>query len=194
VQAGAKAQPVLKTERLVLRLAVPDDVPEILSFYGRNDEFFRATDPARPQGFDTERFWLEQVEKSLTEFYRDTSVRLLLFDARSRVLGTAYFTQIFRGPFHACYLGYGLDQAEQGKGLMTEALTAAIAYMFDELGLHRIMANYMPHNAKSAAVLKRLGFVIEGQARDYLRINGAWRDHVLTSLINPGWTDPARPR
>jgi ribosomal-protein-alanine N-acetyltransferase len=49
------------------------------------------------------------------------------------------------------------------------------------------MANYMPHNRRSGNVLKRLGFVVEGYARDYLMINGKWEDHIFTSLINPHW-------
>jgi ribosomal-protein-alanine N-acetyltransferase len=70
---------------------------------------------------------------------------------------------------------------------MTEALSIAINYVFEELNLHRIMANYMPHNRRSGNVLKRLGFVVEGYARDYLMINGKWEDHIFTSLINPHW-------
>jgi ribosomal-protein-alanine N-acetyltransferase len=63
--------------------------------------------------------------------------------------------------------------------------------MFAEQKLHRIGANYMPHNARSGRLLAGLGFRIEGYARDYLYIDGAWRDHVLTSLVNdafrPEW-------
>lgn len=46
------------------------------------------------------------------------------------------------------------------------------------------MANYLPQNQRSAALLKRLGFSVEGYARDYLKINGEWQDHILTSLVN----------
>ena len=67
---------------------------------------------------------------------------------------------------------------------MHEALTLGIDFMFQEMALHRIMANYMPRNERSARVLQRLGFAIEGQAKDYLMINGRWEDHTLTSLIN----------
>jgi ribosomal-protein-alanine N-acetyltransferase len=70
---------------------------------------------------------------------------------------------------------------------MTEALSISTKYIFQELNLHRIMANYMPHNRRSAKVLKRLGFVVEGYATDYLMINGQWEDHILTSLTNPHW-------
>lgn len=182
--------PVLKTRRLILRLAERDDASQIVDYFERNREFFRATDPVRPPEFFSPEFWAEQADRALQEFYRDSAVRFFLFGQNGRVLGTANYTQIFRGPFQACYLGYGLDEMEQGKGIMTEALESSIAYMFDEFGLHRIMANYMPHNAKSAAVLKRLGFVVEGQARDYILINGEWRDHVLTSRINDRWNVP----
>lgn len=71
---------------------------------------------------------------------------------------------------------------------MTEALQIAIQYMFEEQNIHRIMANYMPSNMKSARVLQKLGFMIEGHAKEYLLINGKWEDHVLTSLTNPHWS------
>ena len=89
-----------------------------------------------------------------------------------------------RGPFDACFLGFSLDQKEQGKGLMYEALQVAITHMFDIEKLHRIMANYRPENIRSANLLKRLGFEEEGRARRYLKINGQWTDHVLTACIN----------
>ena len=104
--------------------------------------------------------------------------------------GNVSFTEIVRGIFQACYLGYGLAQARQGQGLMREALRGAIAHAFGPMGLHRIMANYLPHNRRSANVLKSLGFTVEGYARDYLRINGRWEDHVLTSLTNESWAEP----
>ncbi len=87
-----------------------------------------------------------------------------------------------RGSFHACYLGYSIGQKWQGQGLMFEALTAAIRYMQRTQHIHRIMANYMPHNQRSGDLLARLGFEKEGYAKDYLLIDGEWRDHVLTAL------------
>ena len=67
---------------------------------------------------------------------------------------------------------------------MSEAVAAAVNYAFNELGLHRVMANNLPHNAPSANLLRKLGFVTEGYARNYLFIDGQWRDHVLTAKIN----------
>lgn len=66
---------------------------------------------------------------------------------------------------------------------MREALEAGLAWAFGELGLHRVMANYLPRNERSARLLERLGFEREGYVRRYLQIAGQWEDHVLTAKI-----------
>lgn len=73
---------------------------------------------------------------------------------------------------------------------MAEILAEALSFAFNTLKLHRIMANYVPTNERSARLLKRLGFAIEGYAKDYLYLDGTWKDHVLTSLTNPNWVPP----
>lgn len=70
---------------------------------------------------------------------------------------------------------------------MSEAVKKATEYMFEEQNIHRIMANYIPSNQRSAKLLQSLGFTIEGLAKNYLLINGQWEDHVLTSLTNQQW-------
>lgn len=82
-------------------------------------------------------------------------------------------------------LGYNLAQHEQGKGYMTEAVSGGVAFAFQTWKLHRVAANYMPQNHRSADVLRRCGFQVEGRASAYLLINGRWEEHVLTSITNP---------
>jgi ribosomal-protein-alanine N-acetyltransferase len=71
---------------------------------------------------------------------------------------------------------------------MTEAVRGAVAFAFETWKLHRVAASYMPRNTRSAAVLERCGFKVEGNAPAYLLIDGRWEDHVLTAIINPGWS------
>lgn len=113
---------------------------------------------------------------------------IFLSDDPAVMIGQIALSNVVRGVLQACYAGYGLAANAQGNGYMTEALRAAIQFGFERLRLHRIMATYMPRNERSAAVLKRLGFVIEGTAKDYLFIAGRWEDSVLTSLTNPDFT------
>lgn len=67
-----------------------------------------------------------------------------------------------RGAGQFCYLGYSLAEIEQGNGYMSEALPATIDYVFKELNMHRVMANYIPQNQRSGNVLKRLGLGVPG--------------------------------
>ncbi|MFT5014899.1 MAG: ribosomal-protein-alanine N-acetyltransferase, partial [Dinoroseobacter sp.] len=109
----------------------------------------------------------------------------ILDDTDSEVLGVCNFTNIVRGTFQSCHLGYALSARYQGQGLMAEALKPACRYIFETLMLHRIMANYLPRNERSGRLLAKLGFEVEGEAKQYLLIDGHWEDHILTSLINP---------
>jgi ribosomal-protein-alanine N-acetyltransferase len=122
-------------------------------------------------------------------FFADRSLKLFIFNQNypDRIIGSVNFANFIRGVFQSCLLGYNLAENEQGQGYMTEALRVAIAYVFEELNFHRVMAAYLPHNRRSGNVLKRLGFKVEGYAYDYLMIDRVWQDHVLTSLINPNW-------
>lgn len=132
----------------------------------------------------------KKLEKARSEFLDGTSVKFCITD-NSAVVGDISFTNITRGPFQACNLGYKLDVDFEGKGVMHEALSIAIQYVFDELNVHRIMANYKPTNERSGNLLRSLGFNVEGYARDYLKLNGEWSDHILTSKTNQRWKENA---
>ncbi len=178
--------PTLKTSRTIVTIPTADLASEVVSFFVRNQAHFAPWDPIPPQNFYTQAFWEERMIRAAQEFQAGTALRLMILKApQGPVIGQCNFTQICRHSFQACYLGYGLDQDHVGQGIMTEALQSAIAYVFGTLKLHRIMANYLPTNEPSGRLLRRLGFTVEGYARDYLFIKGAWRDHILTALTNP---------
>ncbi len=44
-----------------------------------------------------------------------------------------------------------------------------------------------PVNEPSIGVLERAGYLREGLARRYLKINGAWQDHYLYAAIAEDW-------
>ncbi|MBV9211587.1 MAG: GNAT family N-acetyltransferase [Acidobacteria bacterium] len=179
--------PYIETERLLLTIPTPEAAPRMLAFALENREHLTRWQPPEPAGYDTEKFWRDYLTASQNDFKAGRSMKLVLFERAQpdgAVVGECNFNNFIRGPFQACFLGYKIDYRAEGRGLMREALAAAIAYAFEELRLHRIMANYLPINERSGRLLRRLGFTVEGYARDYLLIGGEWRDHVLTSLTN----------
>ncbi len=184
--------PLITSDRLILRIALQEDIPYILKYFNKNKNYLTPFYPTWAENFFTEEYWQYQIEGSLLEFIDGHSLKLVISPKKNitAIIGTINFSNFVRGAAHFCFVGYSLAENEQGKGYMTEGLKAATEYVFKELNMHRIMANYMPHNQRSGDVLKRLGFVVEGYARDYLLINGEWQDHILTSLTNPNWQIP----
>ncbi|EKO3413582.1 ribosomal protein S5-alanine N-acetyltransferase [Vibrio fluvialis] len=182
---------VFKTDgEIILRTAEFDDAARISNYFTVNRDYLKPWEPKREEAFFSELGWQQRLIK-LSELHKmSLGFYLLIIDADSdEILGTISFSNISRFPFYACNVGYSLAEQAQGKQIMTRALKMACDYMFNEQNLHRVMASYMPHNKRSEAVLQRLGFVHEGQAKDYLLIDGQWQDHNLTSLVNPNWKE-----
>jgi [ribosomal protein S5]-alanine N-acetyltransferase len=186
--------PIIETPRLALRLAQPGMEASMARFFAENfSGHLDRWSPPPPPGMDTSDHWAPRLARALDEYASGSALRFVLQPpgpAEGPVLGTANYTNVVRGPFQACFLGYQIARGQEGRGLMHEALSASNAWIFREWKLHRIMANHVPENGRSGRLLERLGFTREGVAKDYLFIHGAWRDHVLTALVNPDF-DPA---
>ena len=182
---GVTIAPIgLTTERLTVTIPTVDLAESMAGYSLHNREHHALSGPPREAKHFTADFWRSEFAAKAERAASDRSYEfVLLLRGKNEVVGTISLSNLVRGVFQAAHLGYTLDRNAVGNGYMHEALTAVIAYAFDGLGLHRIIANYMPENLRSAAVLERLGFVKEGYARDYLFLGGAWRDHVLTALL-----------
>ena len=163
-----------------------DQASGMLDFVDRNRDHLKPWNPPEPHGMYTLVHWQEVVVNCALAFEARSAVRFWISTREhpERIIGSIGYSQLARGPFCACVLGYQIDHACEGQGLMAEALLATNRYMFEEQKLHRIAANYRPENTRSGRLLAKLGFRIEGYAREYLFIDGAWRDHVLTSITN----------
>jgi ribosomal-protein-alanine N-acetyltransferase len=176
---------VVPCQHLNLAVLSPDQAQLESDFQLSNLAHLAPWSPQRPDDYYTPEQVRLRLEQQATAFETGNAVHFAMLDPVSgKMIGTCNFTGIIRGAFQACFLGYALAESHQGRGLMHEALETGIGYMFDELKLHRIMANYLPENARSARVLERLGFEREGFAKAYLNIAGKWQDHVLTALVN----------
>ena len=172
-----------ETEHLFIRPLAGGDAAVLLDFYRHNRNYFAEWEPLRDEAFYTLEGMQAFIAAGEREFSAKTAVYFGLFGRESKeLIGTCYFTHIVMEYFQACYLNFLLDERHKGRGLMFEGAGHCIDIMF-RFGLHRIMANYCPENVRSGKLLARLGFEQEGLARDYLYLNGRWRDHILTSRI-----------
>ena len=188
------ARTSILTQRLQLCAPEPTQAEAALDFFERNRAHLAPWDPPRDSAFFTLDFQRDRLQAAAEAFAAGSGFVYWLqrrADSSGRILGQVHFSNVVRGPLQGAMLGYALDGTEQGQGLMTEALAAGIDEMFSgRVMLHRLQANVRPENQRSRALLARLGFDSEGLARHYLYIDGAWRHHLLTARINPGFDGP----
>ncbi len=133
-------------------------------------------------------------EKGFAEYLKrndsEENECLLICEINSgKIAGAVNLSQIFRGIFQNCYLGYYIGEPFSGQGLMSEAVSLTLKFAFRHLKLHRVEANVQPHNLASIAVLRKNNFTKEGFSRKYLKIGGRWRDHERWAIIAEDWRE-----
>lgn len=176
----------LSTENTIIELIGPEHIELLYQYNIDNRDHLAPWEPARAEEYYSIQSTERLIEQYLVEYEQGTSVRYLALSRdKQKVIALCYFTNIVYGSFQACNLGYSISQKFQGKGIMKQLLNVLVAQVFEQLNLHRIMANYIPSNSRSGHLLKRLGFEQEGLAKSYLKIAGRWQDHILMSKLNP---------
>lgn len=173
----------LDGETTSVRRPVLADAEPLLDLRRRNREFVGPWDPLRPEGFFTlegQRMALLAMESAWVE---DRAYGFVVLDAADdRIVGQASLSNLVRGAWQNATLGYWIDEASNGRGHATSAVRLLVDFAFGPLGLHRLMPAVIPRNARSARVLRKNGFRLEGRALRYLQINGVWEDHDLYAM------------
>jgi ribosomal-protein-alanine N-acetyltransferase len=95
-----------------------------------------------------------------------------------KLAGQVTASNVVRGAFDSASVGYWVDGALAGRGVLPTALAMLVDHCFDTVGLHRVEANIRPENTASRRVVEKLGFREEALHLRYLFIDGAWRDHL----------------
>jgi ribosomal-protein-alanine N-acetyltransferase len=99
-----------------------------------------------------------------------------------RLVGQVTVSGIVWGSLRSGQVGYWIDRAVAGQGVMPTAVAMMVDHCFFGLGMHRLEVNIRPENVASLRVVEKLGFRSEGIRRRYLHIDGAWRDHATFAL------------
>lgn len=152
-------------------------------------------EPAWPRDDLTKSAFRRRIKHYQREARDDLGYAFLLFEAETdRLMGGLTLSNVRRGVTQSAMLGYWLGAPFVGHGHMTAAVGALLPHAFEPLRLHRLEAAVQPANTRSVGVLRRTGFVEEGLARRYLKINGTWQDHLLFALLAEDWmAGEARP-
>lgn len=179
--------------RVCLRAPRASDAPRIVEIRARSSEFLRPWVPVPgPDEFDV-TLARARIQRDRRDIRADRHYRFCMtLGEAGPVIGRVALSQVFRGIFQNAYLGYWIDVEHHGRGLTTEGVRLALDVAFREIGLHRVQAAIMPHNAASLCVARKCGFRQEGRAERYLQIAGQWQDHLLFAVTAEDWADLPR--
>ncbi|MCF3640142.1 GNAT family N-acetyltransferase [Rhizobium sp. TRM95111] len=174
----------LADEHHLLRLPRYADYRQWYPLRSESRRFLEPWEPTWRGDELTEGAFRSRVNRNEQEYESGQAVPLLLFSRPEQVLlGGITIGYIRRGSAQCCMIGYWMGEPHAGKGHMLAALRLVIPHIFGPLQLHRIEAACIPDNVRSIRLLEKAGFQREGYLREYLKINGEWRDHVMYSLL-----------
>ncbi len=131
----------------------------------------------------------------LWERQRRVAASLSLFAYRldgEALIGGVTLSNIRFGASRSGVIGYWVGDGFLRRGFGRIIVRETVRHAFDVIGLNRVEAACQPGNEASARLLAGLGFEREGRAREYLRINGAWRDHDIYALTAGDWAGAAQ--
>lgn len=123
----------------------------------------------------------------LVKYSAANNLGYLARTGESQLIGCININEIVRGAFQSGFLGYYAFSPFNGRGLMKQAMALVIAEAFGQHRLHRLEANIQPDNLASSALVRSLGFRLEGHSPRYLNIAGQWRDHDRYAITAEEW-------
>lgn len=173
-----KRELTIKGMNIKIHALIPSDAEDVLEFHLRNRNFLRPFEPSRDEKFYT----LESQKRTLVESYKQfLNGEVVNFGIykNNKFIGKIKISNIVMGGFKNAFIGYSMDEKEQSKGYMKEAVKLVMEYAFEELELHRIEATTLIDNEKSQRVLRSCGFKELGISEKHLYINGEWRDQMV---------------
>jgi len=168
----------IQGNKISIRVLNSDDASDLLEYYTRNKDFLSKFEPHRDEEFYTVEVQKQSLIENYKEFIKGEGAHFGIYKAE-KMIGRIRIYNIVHGVFKSAFIGYSMDEQYQGNGYMKEAVSLVVTYAYEELGLHRIEATTLVDNEKSQRVLKACGFNELGICKEYLHINGKWRDHVI---------------
>jgi len=179
-------QPVLETDRLILRPFAAGDAARISGLAG--DAAVADTTLRIPHPYTVEMAsdWIDTHdtirEKGIALFYA------VCLREGGELIGSTGIDIDF--PQGRAEIGYWIGQEYWGKGYATEAAGRLMEYSFTELKLHKVTAHHFARNGASGRILEKLGMRREGTLKEHIRQSGKWEDIIQYGILEKEYQRP----
>ncbi len=154
-----------------------------------NRAFLAPFEPTRDASFFTSKGQRRLLSRAANDRDAGAAYAFAIVErSTDEIVGMIQLANVSHGAWENATLGYWVAESRGGRGYATEAVSQAVSFAFETLGLHRVQAGAMPRNARSIRVLEKNGFRPEGLAERYLMIDGRWEDHAMFAITAEEWT------
>ncbi len=174
-----------QNNNLTLKILDTSHIDKIIDFYTSNRCYFDPYEADKPDNFYTREFITNLVDAEYNSFMHRKHARYYLFCDLfpDKICGSVSFSNINKS-MSSCIIGYKIDRQLWNQGYGRKMLTMALKAVVNDLHMHRIEAYIHPKNLYSLKLCRSLGFISEGTAYAYARINDRWEDHLRYVYIS----------
>lgn len=177
--------------RVMLRPLSAGDFAQWSEVRQRNDSWLTPWEPRRPIPELDPTSNRKAFEARCAARQRDaangSSYGFALF-VGDDLCGEVNINNVMRGSIQSASVGYWIDQAAAGQGLVAEGVVVVSQFAFESLWLHRLEICIVPRNHNSRRVVEKLGLRNEGLAERLIEINGVWEDHLRFGFTAEEWS------
>lgn len=170
----------LKGNNVILRALEPEDLDFVLEVENTED-FWEVSATRVPYS----RYLIKKyIQNSHRDIYEVKQLRLMICNLEGTSLGMIDIFDLDPKDRKAA-LGILIAKEDyRRKGYGSEVLSLVINYCFAHLGLHQVYANVTTDNEPSMRLFEKNGFQRAGVKKDWVLVNGKFKDEVLYQLIN----------
>lgn len=170
----------IHTDRLLLRKYKITDFEDMFQNYA-NDE--RVTKYLSWKAYEKAEDIKPFLEMSIQDYEKDSTYHWVI-EYNGKMIGSISVMSVDNLRKN-CEVGYCIGYDYWNMGITSEALAAVIRFLFDEVGMHRVMAKHDVENPASGEVMKKCGMTYEGRLKEYyLRHDGTYSDALVYGIIN----------
>jgi len=174
----------------LVRLAAvnPENDSKLFAKWGRDAEYLRMLDTSPVRQW-SERQYKKWFKEDLEKEKRDDFLFLICTLENDEAIGFIELDGVHWSHGDS-YVGIGIGEREcWSKGYGTDAMKVVLRYAFEELNLHRVSLNVFEYNQRAIHSYEKVGFVVEGCERQFLRREGKRWDMIYMGILRADWEE-----
>lgn len=171
---------ILEGAYISLRALEPEDL-DFLFKIENNTKFWEVSHTQVPFS----KFILQQyLDNAHLDIYESKQLRLMIVKKENQEPIGMIDLFDYNPQHKRAGIGILIDTDHQKNGYAFDALNVFTYYCFKHLHIHQLYANITPDNSESTNLFEKSGFQLVGEKKDWLFVNGQFKNELLYQLLD----------